>query len=1226
MQVFISSENGVCPPGAALLDSCTSHFVSRSADDFEHMIDTPARITGATGSSNNGRIGILRENILGLKTGIFYPDLQVERLVSTPILNSMGWTCILSATNSSSQFSSASTSSSTTIDQDSRGILRRGTVEIPVINRKGALPYVENVFEDKSKVDPVTCFVTKVRLHQRRCHFHVAGSRPCICEECLLAKAPKKSHPSVRSEHYKSKIPFNALSVDFFGRITPTSVRGHKFGFLGKDDASKFGFGIPIPFKASGPSCLESIVRQLRLYTGKHDLVRYVRSDNEPVLKGETWSETLIKLLIVETHSPPYTPQMNAQIERFVRSIKDAIRAVLTFVDKTLWCYALEHVVHIWNLIPRLQNDGTAKAPTDVLNSLCANSMRRPAADKLQHAKRFGCLAFFKVHPASTLPALQGRRYRGVHLGFCRDSSCYLIGTFMVDGRNTQSGNVRWTVTETEDVQFHEDILVSDINQLKPESQWISVRVSTLEEMYDDKSSGLRADHPCHRQLQSQLSFADDSTDLHDVSVPRVSLAGLETPVEAHASAESTKRDDAADENVQRPENAAGQQMIAEHAKEDVVAESAHQNFLDKSLGFNERENAKSKKRKREETTTQTNDDTAKRKGRGADKKQRKRRTKEEMRIARDEAASFYADIADTDAFLLDEEVLELEVCLSFLSLAEALASDDAPRWREALTKERLKLESFQCWRRLTPDEEKMWKNGDIKATPMMIIVSRKRCGTYKARAVALGNRWSSSEPFTAYSSTISATAQRALLAHCASTGSYLQAFDVTNAYIRALIDRLVIVKLPKEWIEEVGDNGLRTLQRALYGLPISGRLWAKTFSSHLNSEGWTECADAPNLWKKTVTTKAGQTATVFISVYVDDCLCCSELEDAARETIEAIFTRFDGTMIEADSISFEGVTYSRWDILGCDVLYNRELRRLKFCMTRFIDKMKARYNITEGKRIATPAFEESALYNPHSPPADFNFRAAVGSLQWAATAARPDVQFATSTLARAAGNTCTQAMARAAIRVIRYLVHTKFDGLTYSPSQESKFVGRLHEILEHHENVETKVKIGDLHTFSDASFASTFLHMKSVAGSIVFFKSFPIAWRSKAMDMRMYSTSEAEFCACAETLKFSFGIRELRSFLTGEYPDEKYDPVWVDNRTALITAKHAKTDISDIRAKSRHYALRHLRVADDADRLAFCPTKDMRADPLTKFPAIEGLRELCGGVAFLIVCGAITA
>ena len=151
MQVFISSENGVCPPGAVLLDSCTSHFVSGSGDDFKHMIDTPARITGATGSSNNGRIGILRENILGLKTGIFYPDLHVERIVSKPILNSMGWTCILSATNSSSQYSSASTSSSTTIDQDSRSILRRGTVEIPVINRKGALPYVENVLSGEEK-------------------------------------------------------------------------------------------------------------------------------------------------------------------------------------------------------------------------------------------------------------------------------------------------------------------------------------------------------------------------------------------------------------------------------------------------------------------------------------------------------------------------------------------------------------------------------------------------------------------------------------------------------------------------------------------------------------------------------------------------------------------------------------------------------------------------------------------------------------------------------------------------------------------------------------------------------------------------------------------------------------------------------------------------------------------------------------------------------------------
>jgi hypothetical protein len=155
-----------------------------------------------------------------------------------------------------------------------------------------------------------------------------------------------------------------------------------------------------------------------------------------------------------------------------------------------------------------------------------------------------------------------------------------------------------------------------------------------------------------------------------------------------------------------------------------------------------------------------------------------------------------------------------------------------------------------------------------------------------------------------------------------------------------------------------------------------------------------------------------------------------------------------------------------------------------------------------------------------------------------------------------------------------------------------------------------------DLHTFSDASFASTFGEMKSVAGSVILYRSMPIAWRSRAISIRCYSTSEAEYAAAAETLKFSFGTNELRNFLVGH--DCAPGPVWVDNRTALITARTAQNDIGDVKPKSRHYALRYLMVKDNAERLLFCPTAEMRADGLTKFVNKPTLRKLCGGVAFV--------
>ena len=79
-----------------------------------------------------------------------------------------------------------------------------------------------------------------------------------------------------------------------------------------------------------------------------------------------------------------------------------------------------------------------------------------------------------------------------------------------------------------------------------------------------------------------------------------------------------------------------------------------------------------------------------------------------------------------------------------------------------------------------------------------------------------------------------------------------------------------------------------------------------------------------------------------------------------------------------------------------------------------------------------------------------------------------------------------------------------------------------------------------------------------------------------------------------------------------------------MDNRSALITAEHAATDISDIRPKSRHYALREFQVKDEAHRIGFCATGEMRADGLTKMAPQAILRKLCGPIAFICLVGYI--
>ena len=91
--------------------------------------------------------------------------------------------------------------------------------------------------------------------------------------------------------------------------------------------------------------------------------------------------------------------------------------------------------------------------------------------------------------------------------------------------------------------------------------------------------------------------------------------------------------------------------------------------------------------------------------------------------------------------------------------------------------------------------------------------------------------------------------------------------------------------------------------------------------------------------------------------------------------------------------------------------------------------------------------------------------------------------------------------MARCCRKVIRYLLHTSEVGIGYSPSQEKNFYSSCRDILKHHENESTKIDVeSDIHTFSDASFASTFVDLKSVAGSLVLFRSFPFPGKGKLL------------------------------------------------------------------------------------------------------------------------------
>ena len=228
-------------------------------------------------------------------------------------------------------------------------------------------------------------------------------------------------------------------------------------------------------------------------------------------------------------------------------------------------------------------------------------------------------------------------------------------------------------------------------------------------------------------------------------------------------------------------------------------------------------------------------------------------------------------------------------------SVARALRSDNPfrPMWLSAISKERCRIEAYKTWRRLTQEEEQLWREGRLKAVPCALLLNKKRNSSYKARLVCLGDRWEPTGDNSAnlYASVVSTAGNRVVLTMAAREGHAVLPFDIGNAFLRASIgDLKVCVTLPPAFRDEEDptDTGRRILLKALYGLPVSPRLWQQTLHRDLVEKlQWVPCLHEPGVYRKLC--KSTGKILAMLTVYVDDCVCTAVTDELAREEVEKV-------------------------------------------------------------------------------------------------------------------------------------------------------------------------------------------------------------------------------------------------------------------------------------------------------------------------------------------------
>jgi len=157
-------------------------------------------------------------------------------------------------------------------------------------------------------------------------------------------------------------------------------------------------------------------------------------------------------------------------------------------------------------------------------------------------------------------------------------------------------------------------------------------------------------------------------------------------------------------------------------------------------------------------------------------------------------------------------------------------------------------------------------------------------------------------------------------------------------------------------------------------------------------------------------------------------------------------------------------------------------------------------------------------------------YRSLVGCLSWLALGTRPDIAFATASLARF-GNNLGRIHWEAAKHVLRYLKGTSGWHLKLGGGDSS------------------------ISAYTDADWGSDLDDRRSISAYIIKVGCGAVSWKSKKQTCVALSSTEAEYVALCQAAKESEWMVDLLKGLGIEPQDAM--PVFVDNQGAIALAKN---------------------------------------------------------------------
>ena len=863
--------------------------------------------------------------------------------------------------------------------------------------------------------------------------------------------------------------------------------------------------------------------------------IKRIRTDNGGEYTGKEFENLCSSTGIIHETTSPYTPEHNGTTERYNRTLQEGALTIRHEADLStkFWVSAIHTVNFVRN---RVLHRHLGTSPYE---SFWGN---KPSIDWL---RTYGCKCWVLV-PKAIRRKGEFKSIEGIFVGYYDDSKAYKI----------------W-IPHTRSIMKARDVIFDEANHIE--------RI-TIHSTDDDDLPDLWLNEypitfspsiaPSDESSRDNESEHDSNQGIEETSQERRSDTGKEVRNKTHSGSIMEKEMEI--ELREKGTNEENEVQRGIQAKENNVEKEVQKEFQTEGTNMekevqNEKPNERQITGSHRPTVHRTRDFE---RGPWLDPDdQSYGRGKRHQALYAEMAALAhgYEELERTESAMV---VLAEDEPANY---REAITSVDAEEWRLSMGSEYGTLMGYNTWT-LVPCPPDV----NIVGSRWTYRIKRDNLGRkndLKSRLVAQGFSQIPGQDFNeTYSPTIRFTTIRLILALASRYDLELRQINIKGAYLNGILEEDIYMHQPEGFIKKGKEDMVCKLNKGIYGLKQSGRVWHQTLKNEMSKIGFT-----PGLADTTVFFRYGDDGSVNLAGwYIDDGLLASKSKASMNRMVNDIRGSFEIKDLGEPE-----------RLLGIKITRNRELGSIHMSQPSFINTIAKRFNITSGRAITSPMDHNMDLRIATDADDTVNipYASLVGSINYCAVSTRPDIAYAT--------NKCAQFTSKptithweAAKRIVRYLLHTKEYGIEFT--QYGKGIeGYAHNLAG----------------FTDADFAGDVNDRKSTTGWVFTFNRSPISWASKKQGLVTRSSMESELVvgsiASAEGIWL---IRLGKDFRLDFTPI----PMFTDNQSFIM---FSNSDISNSRTKhiDVHFHYTREQILAGIIKLHYIPSLDNPADILTK-------------------------